>query len=337
MSLSDILVTEFAIHRNENLIAVSEKTDIVCIAFLLTEKAAQRFYRIIQSNDSEFERSCKIMLGVYEHERDNDKFPSCWHVVNDVCPPHFHSSIEFVYVTGGELKVTLNGTSSFLRKGQMLIVSSYTVHFYETVTASEVMILIVPLDFIPAYNKILTQNNFTQTIYQDSFGETSEILHCMKILSKQCVNSQKLSANMIKGYIYIIIGLLIENVGLTHDKNDTSRSTAKDILIYLQDHYLSPVSLQQLAKNFGYSASRFSHLFNSCFGCTIADYVNTLRCRHASGLLTDDSVPIINAAMGSGFNSMRTFYRSFRHCYGVTPSQYRDNYAKVQTDGSLRL
>ena len=277
------------------------------------------------------------MLGVYEHERDSYKFPSCWHVVNDVCLPHFHSSIEFVYVTDGELKVTLNGVSSFIKKGQMLIVSSYTVHFYETVTASEAIILIVPLDFIPTYNKMLTQNDFIRNVYQDRLSEGSEILHCMRILSENSLNDKKLSANIIKGYIYVIIGILIENVGLTHNKNDPNRSTAKDILIYLQDHYLSPVSLQLLAKNFGYSASRFSHIFNSCFGCTIADYVNTLRCRHASGLLIDDSVPIINAAMGSGFNSMRTFYRSFRHCYGVTPSQYRDNYAKMQTDGGLTL
>ncbi|MCI1991193.1 MAG: AraC family transcriptional regulator [Oscillospiraceae bacterium] len=277
------------------------------------------------------------MLGVYEHERDSYKFPSCWHVVNDVCLPHFHSSIEFVYVTDGELKVTLNGVSSFIKKGQILIVSSYTVHFYETVTASEAIILIVPLDFIPTYNKMLTQNDFIRNVYQDRLSESSEILHCMRILSENNVNDKKLSANIIKGYIYVIIGILIENVGLAHNKNDPNRSTAKDILIYLQDHYLSPVSLQLLAKNFGYSASRFSHIFNSCFGCTIADYVNTLRCRHASGLLIDDSVPIINAAMGSGFNSMRTFYRSFRHCYGVTPSQYRDNYAKMRTDEGLPL
>jgi hypothetical protein len=190
------------------------------------------------------------MLGVYEHERDSYKFPSCWHVVNDVCLPHFHSSIEFVYVTGGELKVTLNGVSSFIKKGQMLIVSSYTVHFYETVTASEAIILIVPLDFIPTYNKVLAQNDFIRNVYQDSSGEGSEILHCMKILSQNRLNDRKLSANIIKGYIYVIIGILIENVGLIHNRNDPNRDIAKDILIYLQDHYLSPVSLQLLAKEF---------------------------------------------------------------------------------------
>lgn len=272
------------------------------------------------------------MLGIYERERDNYKFPSCWHVTDDACLPHFHSSIEFVYVTEGELKVTLNGVSSLIKKNQVLIVSSYTVHHYETVTSSQAIILIVPLDFIPTYNQLLSQNGFTQNTYQDISMENSEILHCMRILSQDESEKQKLSMNVIKGYIYVIIGMLIENVGLACNKNDSSRNITKDILIYLQNNYLAPVSLQRLAKDFGYSASRFSHLFNSCFGCTIAEYVNTLRCRHASGLLIDDSVPIINAAMSSGFNSMRTFYRSFKHCFGVTPSQYRDNYAKMRAE-----
>lgn len=308
MSLSNMLVTKFAMH--------------------LASESQTRF--IMNLNGV----VCTV-LGVYEHERDGYKFPSCWHVTNDACLPHFHSSIEFVYVTEGELKVTLNGVSSLIQKSQLLIVSSYTVHYYETMTSSEAIILIVPLDFIPTYNKMLAQNDFTQNVYQDVDREDSEILHCMEILSENKMNDKKLSMNIIKGYIYVIIGILIENVGLIHNRNDSNRNIAKDILVYLQDNYLSSVSLQQLAKDFGYSTSRFSHIFNSCFGCTIADYVNTLRCRHASGLLIDDSVPIISAAMGSGFNSMRTFYRSFKHCFGVTPSQYRDDYAKMRADGDV--
>lgn len=263
------------------------------------------------------------MLGTYEWERDNFKLPACWKVMNDTCLPHFHNSLEIVYVTNGKLKATLNGACYNVTKGQILIVSSYTVHHYETVIPSEVIILTVPLDFIPSYDKQLSHSRFAQIIYQDTKMQNSEILHCMKILAKD--DSQKeLSINVIKGYIYVIIGMLIEKIGLVPNKNNENQNITKDILIYLQSNYLSPIFLQQLAKHFGYSASRFSHLFNSCFGCTIAEYINTLRCRHASGLLANDSVPIITVAMSSGFSSMRTFYRSFKKCFGVTPSQYRD-------------
>lgn len=267
-----------------------------------------------------------MMLGVYEHERDGYQFPTCWRVINNYCMPHFHSSIELVFVTQGELKVSLNGVAGLVKANQLLMVSSYMVHRYETVSSSEAIILIVPLDFIPSYQKLLMQNDFKQSVYQDGALETSELLHCLQILSRDQKNQPKPSIPIVKGYIYVILGMLIEAVGLTAKKSETTRTIAKDILIYLQAHYLAKVSLPELAQNFGYSPSRFSHIFNAYFSCTIADYVNSLRCRHASGLLSDETVSIGNAAIASGFTSMRTFFRSFKHCYGVTPSEYRDSY-----------
>ena len=269
------------------------------------------------------------MLGIYEQGRDNYQYPSCWHAVNGVCMPHFHKSIELIYMADGEMKATLNGTPYTVTKNQILIVSSYTMHHYETETYSDAIILIVPFDFIPSYSKVLLQKRFSQNIYGADSIEKSEIVHCLKILCQNEAGSHRLSLNVQKGYIYVIIGMLIESVGLVADHNDQSRNVTKDILTYLQNNYLLPVSLEQLSKNFGYSMSRFSHIFNSYFGCTIAEYINTLRCRHAAGLLIDDSVSIIDTAMSSGFSSMRTFYRSFKHCYGVTPTQYRNNYVKA--------
>ena len=268
----------------------------------------------------------KMLLGVYEHERDGYQYPSCWRVINNSCMPHFHSSVEFVYVTQGELRASLNGVSSVVNANQLLMVSSYMAHRYETVSSSEAIILIVPLDFIPSYQKLLMQNDFNQSVYEDDSLENSELLHCMKILSRDQGNEHKLSIPIVKGYIYVILGMLVEAVGLTAKKSESTHNIAKDILIYLQANYPSKVSLQEMARNFGYSPSRFSHIFNSYFNCTIADYVNSLRCRHASGLLIDESVSIGNAAITSGFTSMRSFYRSFKHYFGVTPSEYRDNY-----------
>ncbi|HBI71877.1 MAG TPA: hypothetical protein DDY59_01645 [Lachnospiraceae bacterium] len=268
------------------------------------------------------------MLGTYERGRDTYIIPACWNVTNDSCLPHFHSSLEFVYVTNGELKATLNGVHYDVKKGQILIVTSYTIHYYETVDSSEEIILTVPLDYIPSYNKQFSHSSFAQNVYQDTDIQNSEILRSMKVLSKNDA-WRKLSTDIVKGYIYVIIGTLIAGIGLTNNNITSNQDTIRDVLIYIQNNYLSQISLQQLAKHFGYSTSRFSHLFNTYLGCTISEYINTLRCRYASGLFLDDSVSIINAAMSSGFSSMRTFYRSFKKCFGVTPSQYRDNYMKI--------
>lgn len=264
------------------------------------------------------------MQGTYEHGRDSLKYPSCWRAANNTCAPHFHSSIEIVYVTDGEMNATLNGKSCTVSKNQILISPSYTVHHYKTPAYSETIVLTVPLDFIPSYNKILSQNYFAQTVFEDE-AACREILHCMNLLSDDEEQGCKISRNVLKGYIYVIVGTLIDHVGLIRIGDDQKNDLAKEILIYLQNNYLSPVSLETLSKDFGYSQSRFSHIFNSNFGCTMSEYINTLRSRHAAALLTDESVSIIDAAMSSGFDSMRTFYRAFKRCFGVTPSQYRNS------------
>ena len=107
-----------------------------------------------------------------------------------------------------------------------------------------------------------------------------------------------------------------------HARGSENTGLIKDILIYLQQHYTGDISMQQLARHFGYSKSRFSHLFNEQLGCTLADYVNSLRCQHASQLLLETKQPVMDIALQVGFECVRTFYRAFKRYYGVTPSQY---------------
>lgn len=264
------------------------------------------------------------MKSLYEHTRDSDRNPTCWRSTNDRCMPHFHSSMEFVYVMSGELKAFLNGKPYTVKSGQILISPSYTLHYYNTEQYSDSIVLVVPLDFISYYNKIFTKKIFSSFLCSDNAD--GEILHCMKQLVMKKDSDHFANANIARGYIYIILALLIEKVGLTDLPDGQNRSLTRDILIYLQNHYLDAVSLELLASHFGYSKSRFSHIFNDSFGCSLKEYVNSLRCRHAAELLVQGT-PMIDVAMSSGFECIRTFYRRFKQCFGVTPTQYCVSYS----------
>lgn len=259
------------------------------------------------------------MESLYEHTRDCDKSPVCWRILNDRCMPHFHSSMEFVYITAGELKATLNGKPYTVKKGQILISPSYTLHYYSTEEYSESIVLIVPLDFITTYNKVFKQKEFSRFLCEgDADGE---ILHCMSRLAAEGREGVTEDDNIARGYITVILAMLIDRVGLVDIPAGQNRYLTRDILVYLQNNYLDDVSLGLLASHFGYSKSRFSHIFNDSFGCSINEYVNSLRCRHAANLLVQGS-PMIDVAMSSGFECIRTFYRRFKQCYGMTPTQY---------------
>ena len=259
------------------------------------------------------------MPGFYEHSRDDQRTPACWRRLDNACFPHFHSSLELVYVRSGVMEATLAGRSCRVEQRQLLIVPSYTVHLYESPAGSDTYVLTVPMDYITSVHGVLKDRTFAVHLLADS-KDTREIQHCMKAL---CARPEPTGDSPVyRGYVHVILGLLLERVPLTETARQTDTGQIQKILGFLHRNYQSPLSLERIAAEFGYSGSRFSHIFNQNVGCSISHYINTLRCRNAAALLEEQEISVLDAAMASGFESMRTFYRAFRRCYGVTPSQY---------------
>ncbi len=256
----------------------------------------------------------------YEYVRDNINQITCWKVDNNRYWPHFHSSMEIIYVTAGELKVTLNGQVYLVKQNNFLIIPSYFIHSYTTDTYSSAYILIIPLGSIPSYKATFSKKTFAALLVEKTPLE-GELKYCLDALCKlsKNVNSQALE-NAVKGYTYVFLGLLIHHVGLVDIPNTKMISLAQEILIYLQENYLQPLKLEDISKHFGYSKSRFSHIFNEFFDCKLVEYINGLRCRHALELLRENNTTITNIALASGFDSTRTFYRAFQKCFGCTPN-----------------
>ncbi len=261
------------------------------------------------------------MIEFYESYRDNLQYPTFWRVSNFGFDPHFHSSIELFYVTRGEVRAFADGESFGICEGELMALSSCAIHGYLYSGAAEGVMLIIPLDFISAMNPVLSSRKFASRICRDA-AVNDEIRHCFEQLLRvrECTPT---TVNIVRGYVYTILGLLVDAVGLK-DAEKEDRSPPQEILTYLQNHYLSPVTLDIISRDFGYSKFRFSHLFSSYFQCSITEYVNSLRARHAANMLTQTETPLIDVAMVSGFESMRTFYRVFKICFGMTPSQYRN-------------
>lgn len=282
----------------------------------------------------------------YEYNRDYQLLPLCWKSINNFCLPHFHSSMEIIYVISGEIKANLNGQSYIVKETNFLIVPSYTIHTYTTEISSIMYIFTIPLDAISTYKSTFFKKTFASLLVENSYC-CMELLHCMEAICKlsnlgvfrrgkaedatSCyltaiclpgdMNSL-LKENVIKGYTNVFLGLLIQQVGLIDIPNTKISSLAQEILIYLQDNYLTALSLYDISNHFGYSKSRFSHIFNEYFGCKLIEYINGLRCRFALELLLEKKTTVTDIALASGFDSTRTFYRAFQKCFGCTPSQY---------------
>ena len=254
------------------------------------------------------------MQGYYENHRDDMRSAYAWYAHNDRCTPHFHNSIELSYVLDGMMRATLNGTEIDVLPNTLLINSSYTIHAYETPEQSSSIVAIIPMGVVPSARQLMGKKAFASSLYTDTDGSIATLMHQM---AKNAGN-----ALAMKGLCYAILGLLIERVGMVDARTNDRTAFIREVLEYLQLHHAEPLSVESLAAHFGYSRSRFSHLFNAHLGYTVSSYIGAVRCHHAARLLQETDMPVSDVAMAVGFESLRTFYRTFKKQYEMTPNRY---------------
>lgn len=256
------------------------------------------------------------MSEYYEQIRDGMDQTSCFRSRNNSCLAHFHSSIELVYVLEGTMGAILDGQRCDVSEGSLLITSGYTVHRYFTEESSDILVFIIPLPFVPALEKTLANKRFAQMVYKDEAGELAILLPLI------FERWETLGLEARRGFSQLLLGLLMDRVGLMPAPAEAPAGLMRSLLMYLQENSESQVSMDSLARHFGYSRSRLSHLFHDNIGCSYTEYINALRCRQAARLLAESDMSQLEISLNAGFECIRTFYRAFRKCYGMTPGEY---------------
>ena len=254
------------------------------------------------------------MQQVYELSRDETPRAVAWYIDNNHFHAHFHSTIELVYVEKGVLAAMQDGVTTQVPAGHLIVNSSYMVHSYDTPEASRIIVCTIPQSAAPALRTLLVRKRFAQSIV-----ETSCIPECCQILRIMADPANRPNTILVNALAEALLALLTERIGLTDSVSDDENDLVRRILIYLQEHASEPISLSQVASAFGYSAGRFSHIFNDRIGCSFTRYVNNLRCYKARRMLTENDMTLLDVAAACGFSSMRTFHRVYKDFSGETP------------------
>lgn len=97
----------------------------------------------------------------------------------------------------------------------------------------------------------------------------------------------------------------------------------KTILEYIELHYASAITLDELAGVANMNPKYFCRFFRSITHQTPMEYVNMYRIEKAAQMLHGTRLPITNICMECGFNDSSNFIKVFRKYKGMTPKQYR--------------
>lgn len=93
-------------------------------------------------------------------------------------------------------------------------------------------------------------------------------------------------------------------------------------LTYINLHFSEKLSLKELADNAYISVSKLCHDFKKHYGCSVFDYIITVRLQHAYNLLRNyPEILTKDVAAKCGFSDVGYFCHAYRSKYGKTPSK----------------
>lgn len=97
----------------------------------------------------------------------------------------------------------------------------------------------------------------------------------------------------------------------------------RDAMNYISAHFSESVTLQDMAEHLHLNPSYFSRIFKRSSGFTFKEYLTKVRVEEAKRLLRNTDYPLLDIAIGVGFDNQSYFTSVFRRLTGLTPKQYR--------------
>lgn len=115
-----------------------------------------------------------------------------------------------------------------------------------------------------------------------------------------------------------------------HFRSDTNSKHINDCKEYIYSHIKERITIEDLADEFGVSASYLSRLFKKQVGVSVSAYIREQKIEVAKNLLRFSDYSMIDIANRLSFSTQSHFIQQFRESVGMTPKKYRDEYYMVQ-------
>ena len=131
----------------------------------------------------------------------------------------------------------------------------------------------------------------------------------------------------VKASILTILACVFDE-GLLHDTlqtEDPRVTSLKQLMCYIQTHYMEKIYLHELAEIMHMNEQYFCRFFKQITSRTPVAYINDIRIRKAALLLSDPSeeITVLDAAEKCGFTNCGHFISEFRKRTGMAPNAYR--------------
>ncbi len=246
---------------------------------------------------------------------------------------HWHTEIEIIMVLEGSFHVGINGEEKVLAKGELGVCTSGQIHFFKDICKDSKIIITIFHPKLIGFPDGWPTGQMLSSPFSLCEERNSSCMDALQkvllSLNDEANHKDEWAQYMISARLYEIAGLITKHASFVPIDKDSVRnldsSMAHQILRFIDERYMTNLTLEKVADEFNVSTSHLSKLVKKTSGMSFLQYLSNKRMLRAEYLLKNSDKNITEIAFDCGFDSIRTFNRIFRNVNNLSPSEYRKN------------
>ncbi len=237
--------------------------------------------------------------------------------------PHWHSSVEIIYVINGKMDVSEDAGQHTITGGDFVLINSKSVHSTRWNESLDWYLLQIPQEFLKRYAPKAMGISFFPDKKKDEekYNACCEILKRLPDIYNDGGDYMALS---FFSEIFKLLFILCDSFSIKKTENESSvLDRLEPTLRYIKENYSSPISLSDTASTAGLTPEYFCRFFKRNMGMTFLEYLNSIRLEHIYNDLVYTDTTLTALLDKHGFTNYKLFLKLFKKAYGSSPSQIR--------------
>ena len=251
-------------------------------------------------------------------------------------PAHWHNDVELIVIKKGTGTISVDMEPQTVSAGDIILVRPGQIHSISQHDndAMEYENILFRPDLLYSQNTDLRTLEYFDLYFNPEYdlpwhidhsnSSHKELAECINAIDTLCSERPRYYELSVKAYLFQFFYLLFSGQKTpVYSTGRKSLDKVKQMIAYIEENYMEPITVQSAADYMGFSNSHFMKFFKQNMHTTFTSYLNHYRLTIAGRLLltTDDNILVISEK--TGFNNLSYFNRLFKQYFHMTPREYR--------------
>lgn len=252
-----------------------------------------------------------------------------------ISSPHQTPRFMLYYFIHGSGNIKIEGKNYVIRDGDIIILNPSEMFccsvdankFHERIVLhfTDNLLNHFPKDCSELYSPFLNRKKGISNHISSEVVKKHNLDNILKNLYLTVRDSNSVKEILVLCKMTELLSVLCD-ISKKTDSQSTIKSTENtvinEVLEHLNNRFREEISIDSVAEEFNIDKSYLSHLFKSCVGTSVWNYVIFRRISYFNDIV-NKGISIEQASRLAGFNNYSNFFRLYKKHTGITPTEYK--------------